>query len=117
MVVVVVVVVVVEEEEVEVETEELMVVEEEVEVVEDEGNGTAGSGQVVSFVSSGQNSLILWYRYHCLASESPDGKSSSGSSVGVGVQSCFRRLKATSGASDFARTNTCPLLRLEKRMW
>ena len=88
-------VVVVEEEEVEVEMEELMVVEEEVEVVEDEGNGTAGSGQVVSFVSSGQNSLILWYRYHCLASESPDGRSSSGRSVEVGVQSCFRRLKGT----------------------
>ena len=66
-------------------------------------SGSLGSGQVTSLHSSGQNSLILLKRYHCLGRESPDG---SGRLVGSGLQSSFRSFMSTSGESDLFLTKT-----------
>lgn len=78
-------------------------------VVTAEGSGTLGLGQVTSFASSGQNSLIFWKRYHWRSGESPVGVRSSGRTVEVGDHSCFNSLKSTSGESDLSRAKTCPL--------
>ena len=84
-------------------------------VVSVNGSGTQGLGQVMSFASSGQNSLILWKRYHWRAGDSPEGVRCSGRTVAVDDHSCFSRLKSISGASDFSRAKTCPLLVDENR--
>ena len=47
--------------------------------------GSDGSGQTKSFVLSGQNSLILLYRYHCLSSGKPGGVITAGRSAGDGL--------------------------------
>ena len=80
-----------------------------------EGSGTLGLGQVTSFTSGGQKSLIFWYRYHWRVGESPVGVRRSGRMVADGVHSSLSRLKSTSGVSDFTHAKTCPLSLDEKR--
>ena len=46
---------------------------------DESSDGAAGRGHVTSFKFSGQNSLILLYRYHCCWLERPDGGRTGGS--------------------------------------
>ena len=46
---------------------------------DESSGGAAGRGHVMSFKFSGQNSLILWNKYHCRWLERPDGGRTGGS--------------------------------------
>ena len=58
-------------------------VEAAVDVAQD--RGMSGRGHTMSRTSSGQYSAIWLCRYHCLSSESPEGRTTGGRLSGVGV--------------------------------
>ena len=68
-----------------------------------------GLGHVASFIVSGQNSLILSYRYHCRWRDSPDGVRTGGMSSLVGVQPPFFKIFFfSSDDPDLSFTNMQP---------
>lgn len=74
---------------------------------DDAGLGPVGRGQVKSLLPSGQNSLFLSYRYHCLSLDNQLGVTVGGSSLGISLSSC-RCLSLVTGLSLVSFRRTIP---------
>ncbi len=71
------------------------------------GFGTDGCGQTVSLSGSGQNGLILSYRYHWRSAFNPRGGTTAGKSSSA-AQGAFRSSNSTSADSLLSLTKTDP---------